>query len=1130
MKRRVLVLTPLLLACGPFFYQAPPPLEAYPQRIPGKSWRDIFAETKPAPADSANMFELIQACQVLAGQLPKLPQAERFAKIDALLTRNREGDFRLRTANLLIEMRELAADDAALGSAADYLKWRIDRLGVPAGFVLRAPVKQWDMKDEDFIEATRRFAAIQNGATEWLDREMASGPAVLRPNVMVQAGAIAMDYGDFTKARHIFTGMVGLFPDHPRTEAARLMLGRSLLELARLESRRPNPTPDQRKAIDALYEEASHELGACLDKGGRFAADASGWLGAVALDQRYYKEALSRQLARLDLQPTREVTRSVLRESDRIFTAFFEGRAEHGNDSFLDGNADDRLPFDQMAKHPAVMRLFVGYALDPAGREALPENSENFSSDRGTLDFLHRRIVRPGTVAKRSLTALGAAVVREAGVSNPDALTLLILGWTSYREGEPLQALALFDQAKALQPSEELLQGRALALTALDRHRDAADAYTELATKFPQSPISKTSVFDHAIARFDAGEAGEALLMLSGMRADGKWLPTAPLHPEFEPAQWIDTIAQFAPLDQLAAPLTRLPEGDPQAGLLRAIVRTRALCAENFNLARRHLDPADGSQEESDASFATLPRGLGLTPGTWQQEVESLAGATELLDQTPANQKTRKHLQIGRRWKEQRGRLTLPLYQLFDYSQSETEKIEQLRRKNATFLGFAPDAVAAELDSRDELHHALRHFLAAAESKDPDVAAPALEEANEALFRLAEFSLYRCTRAVETDATGLSRQLVERLRKDFPDRPETARAVMWSFSAPTLLGTWMPGDYNPSNSAESIKAAVMNPRAERWSEWQPHPGDADADRLRKGFATLFSEPDPDMAATRKKLADFRADFDSTRPLLDERDINGLVDDLDDLAAAVEAPGITPGLYHRYADLRQTKKAPPPAAGEWEPLAPWLAFLDRIRPIQLPNGYDEANADTLESWERYLRDFPDGPKSEAASLRLLRKKVREVCPVPQVEAFHFPEAPIPGGYKRLARPEEEAGDATLRALAKELDAHEKRFPGGRYRADIDVLRAGIAVQSHDYPAALKLLAGVLADPAHPELRMNAALHLSEVSLLLLDKNERPFVAAAFRSERAALPYLKNLVHGNTCLFRLRPLMAWLESAE
>jgi hypothetical protein len=512
-----------------------------------------------------------------------------------------------------------------------------------------------------------------------------------------------------------------------------------------------------------------------------------------------------------------------------------------------------------------------------------------------------------------------------------------------------------------------------------------------------------------------------------------------------------------------------------------------------------------------------------MTEGLWQQEVDPLASATAALQEGPADVKARGHLRLGRRWKAMRCRLTLPLHHLFDYSRSESEKLEQLRRGNAALLGLSPDRVAAELDSRDELHHALRHFLAAAESSDPDIAAPALEEANEALFRLAEFSHYRCSRAVETDAGGLSRKLVERLRRDFPDRPETARAAVWAFSPPALLGTWMPGDYTPGNSAAAIAAAVVDPKAKRWEQ---EPGNSEGERILKVFAEMQGWPDPDMAGIRKRLADFRADFERSRHLLDEQDILALVDDLDDLASAAGAPGIQPALFREYSSIRLSRNAPPPAAGEWLPLAPWLAFLDRIRPVQRPDGSETANNDTVESWEAYLREFPDGPKSEAASLRLLRKKVRAVCPIPQVRAFHFPDAPIPNGYKQLTRAKE-CPAPRLAELMNSLDAHESRFPGGRYRADLRVLRAAVAMQRKDYQPALKCLAEVLADRAHPELRMDASLYFSELSLRLLDPHERPAVAAAFRTERPALTFLKNLAHGDTCLFRLRPLIDWLE---
>jgi tetratricopeptide (TPR) repeat protein len=1131
MKRRVLVLTPLLLACGPFFYQAPPPLESYPQRIPGKGWRELFAEVKPLAADAASSPQLIDAAKALVAELPKLPQAERLAKIDALLTRNREGDFNYRVANFLHELREIAADEPALAAAEPYLGWRLGQPLLGNGAVGRAPIRLWSQTDEQFQEAVNRYQQALAQPIQWFQEAQASAIPEMLPYLLVQRAALDFENQNFPAAVERFDEIIERFPGHPRAEVARFMKGRSQLAAAQAQKKSADQDAagDRERTIAASLQQAHDDFHAYLEHHpkGRFASDANGWLGAVAAAQGNYPEAIARQLARLSLQPSRETTRSVLRECDSLFAPLFHAPATPD-----DGEpAAHEIPWDAMVNHPELVRLFVFQAMDPAARESLPSLDRNLAGDRDTLDFLHRRIIRPIPFAKEAMRYLGEAVVRSSGVREPDAFTLEVLGWASLRAEDPQQALALFDRALAAKRGDDVLHGRALALSSLDRHREAAIAYQELARDFPGSRLGIATAFEAAIARFHAGAAGDALLALLPLSGNAHEAnpALAGLLPEHLCAQWIDSIAQFAPIDQLAAPLARLPEGDPQARLLRTIVRSRALCAGNFAIARRYLDPLGEPATDTDPSFAELPRGIGLTAAIWRQEVESLAGAIELLDGAPADQKARKHLHIGRRWKDLRGRLTLPLHQLFDYSQSESEKLEQLRRKNAVFLGFAPDAVAAELDSRDELHHALRHFLAAAESSDPDIAAPALEEANEALFRLAEFSHYRCSRAVETDASGLSRKLVERLRRDFPDRPETARAAIWSFAPPSLLGRWMPGDYTPGNSADAIESAVVDPRSGRWHEWDPKPGDAEGERLRQDFGNLLNAPGDDMPAIRKRLADFRADFDRTRHQLAERDVLSLVDDLDDLASAAELADITPDLFSRYASLRRAKNQPPPAAGEWEPLAPWLAFLDRIRTVTTPGGYEQANNDTTEAWERYLREFPNGPKSEAASLRLLRGKVRAACPIPQVQAFHFPEAPIPNGYKRLTRPPEADG-ATLRALTKALDEHESRFPSGRYRADIRVMRAAVAAQSRDYPVAVKCLAEVLEDPAHPELRMNAALYFSEISLRLLDPHERAAVVAAFRSERAAVPFLKNLVHGDTCLFRLRPLMAWLETPQ
>jgi outer membrane protein assembly factor BamD (BamD/ComL family) len=1110
MNRRVLILAPLLLACGPFFYQAPPPLDAYPQRTPGKSWRELFQESRPAAADAMVRQEIIGACRALPGELPLLPAAERLARIDALLARNRAGEFSGGAATFLHELRELAADDALLRSAADYLAWRGAQpefgTGAPGG----PPSRSWDWSDDEYAQAQAAYEAKWAAARQRIDELLAQAPAPLKPHLMVCRAEFLRASRRPAEALAAYKEVMAAFPHHPRAEVAAFMKGRCRLDLAREMPR------DAGEPRDKLLGEAADDFRYYLERHpqGRFIADAHGWLGGVATDQGDLFRAISCHLKRLDLQPERETLRATLRECDGIFAAILGGAVGVPDWQLRD------LPWKEIAAHPEFARLFVAQALDPEARGEVIRLDRNLSGDRAAIDFLEKRLIQTGPRTRLALEHLAGAMA--AARPQGDAVTLGVLGWSSLRGGDFPQALVLFQRALEQGGNEDLLYGKARALAGLGRHRDAWETYRQLTADVGAGSLGKACAFEAAVARFHAGEAGEALLMLVAMRPENEWLPEALLRPEYEPAQWIDTMAQFAPLDQLAAPLARLPEADPHAALLRAIVRTRALCAGDFDTARRHLDPPAATVPPEQV-FEELPRGIGLTAAIWDQEIEPLVAATRAIDAAPANFKAGRHLRLARLWQAQRGRLTMPLHHLFDFSRSETWKLEQLRRKNAALLDLDDARVTAELDSRDELHHALRHFLAAAESPDPDIAAPALEEANEALFRLAEFSLYRCSRAVETDAAALSRELVGRLQRDFPDRPESRRAVVWSFTPPALLGRWMPGDYNPANSAEAIAVAVVNPDGTLWDRWSFEPG-KDAKRLGAALQQWLDSPEQDLAVLRRQFAELRADFDRTRADLREGDLLALVDDLDDLGSAVQAPGITADLFRRYAALRRGGAPVPPVAGEWLPLAPWLDFLACLRRVDPANPLPAAAA--VGVWEKYLKQYPQGPKSEAASFRLLRLQVRALSPVPQVQAFHFPDAPIPHGYKRLAS--SPAADPTaLRALVRALDDHEKRFPGGRYRADLTLLRGALASKSGEDRTALKCLSAVLADPAHPELRLNASLYFSELSLRLLDRRHRPALAAAFRAERQALPYLKNLAHGDTCLFRLRPLLAWLE---
>jgi len=1118
MKPRLVILLPLLLACGPYFFQAPPLLDAYPPRITGKHWRVVMDESRPAPADAWQADVMAAECRAMVAALPETPADERIARIDGLIERNREGDFRLRVANLLHELREIAADDELLEAAMPYLGWRLARLEVPAGFIGRKPWRDWHWSDWEYQDALDAHEAEKQAVHDVLAAIGAAAPAALQPHIAVQQAALWFESGELAEAGGAFEAVAERFPDHPRAEVARLMAARCALEQARAMIRQRAPGGDafaDEAEVLGLRERAAEGLEDYLWRHpeGRFTADAHGWLAALAFDHGFPGKAVGHQLDRLAIQPTRETLRSVLRECDALFAELMKDLANDPLDLAW------VLDFGKIAAHPEVVRLLVYQALDPTVRdEVRPHFGDDEDGGRRSLDFLHRRIIRAEPVARAALANLGRELVRRRDVEEVDPLSLLVLGWSAARDGELTEALALFDRGLASVRSDELIHARAHALSRLGRYHEASLAWAELATGFRDSPLALNARFEQALAEFRAGRPGEALVLLvtlvqpredpekkeggvhnqqfeadNGVPDDD--LPLWDLGASAEIMQWIDTISQFASIDDFKQSLQTLPRGVVEAQI-RAVVRCRAIAAGDFAMAA-----------ERDEVLGPLERALA-----------------EARERPTAEA----HLAAAELWRSLRGEVTLPSLQRLTYAGSETERQDQLRRRNAAILGFGADEVAAELDSRDELHHALQHYLAAAGlPADPALTAKALEGANEALFRLAEFSLYRLARAVETDAGGLSRQLVDRLRREFPDRPETARAVDWRFTPPRLLGDWMPGDYSPWNSANAIEEAIELAAAAPGDRLDQ---DGDAAKrnaladIRLRLAALQGEFVGEMPELRAEVARLRADFAALRPMLTRREILERVDDLDDLASVVALPGLTSGLFQRYAAIRLGGGPVPAAVGEWEPLAPWLDFITVRRET------DEAEAGARNNrWLAYLERHPDSPKAEAVRLRVLRSAVREVLPIPQVAAFHFPAAPIWYGYKQLVGPAP-LTDRFLDRLALRISEYSGRFPGGRYAADIRLLEAAVQAARRDYPEALHRLVAAIDDPAHRELRLDASLQFAEIGLRLLDPDQRPAVAAAFRADPAALGHLRSLIYGDTCLFRLRPLMHWLENPD
>jgi len=231
------------------------------------------------------------------------------------------------------------------------------------------------------------------------------------------------------------------------------------------------------------------------------------------------------------------------------------------------------------------------------------------------------------------------------------------------------------------------------------------------------------------------------------------------------------------------------------------------------------------------------------------------------------------------------------------------------------------------------------------------------------------------------------------------------------------------------------------------------------------------------------------------------------------------------------------------------------------------------ANTLEVWEEFLKNYPDSPRTEAATLQLLRRRTYQLAPVPMPKytssrispvllirsrTVAFP--PVPGRPSTAnpsdrppveedepdfdtesdpSDPETETVESpsrdavaerqkALNALAADIRKFRVQFPNSRYLPDLALLEAGVTMETGHFQEGLDQLAAILSDAKHPELTMDAALRLAEFGMRLLDRDQRPEVARAFRASAAILPYLENLSEGDTCLRRLQPLIPWLKS--
>ena len=177
-------------------------------------------------------------------------------------------------------------------------------------------------------------------------------------------------------------------------------------------------------------------------------------------------------------------------------------------------------------------------------------------------------------------------------------------------------------------------------------------------------------------------------------------------------------------------------------------------------------------------------------------------------------------LRLGDAWAAARGKLVFQPLETEStrketFSEGGYADADRSRRGNARALGLPEERVNAALEGRDELRHARRHWLKAADAAPAGspLRAQALWRALAAVPKVALVSPFTLARANETDLAGESRKLYDRLRRECPESREAREfAVFYEFPKVAALpanARWQgPSDSETDKEVDETGAAL----------------------------------------------------------------------------------------------------------------------------------------------------------------------------------------------------------------------------------------------------------------------------------------------------------------------------------
>lgn len=1093
------------LATGPVYDYTPPALPFYLHRLPAKSLEDIYTEThSPVPAEANLDFQ--EELTRLAGQLEKKPPDELTKELNRLLTVARQ-DYAQKgwsgpgLVNLLNDFLDLVS-----GASADraewkrYADWRLQHLDWFGFNPNSSPTAAGDSS------ADQRAAELKS--------QLAKASPQMRPHWLYLLGALGFKSGEDTKSQGWFERVINEYPKHPRAEAALFMDGRCQVSRARTYSDRDE---DIRRAA-ANRPRARELFERYLQRypNGRFAGDAIGWLGATAYDSGEYLAALQYYLRQTELPGHPELVRPALVMCEKILVRV--------------ASKPDQKAFAEVAARPQLAMGLIYLVVNTT--EA--DNFDGKYDDPETVKQWRQRL----------LPMLAAAVSAQPSAYEQDGWKpryLAILALAASDQAKQDQALNLIERAgDNVQESDDLAFGRAVILQRAGQIPQAITALQTFLEHFSHSPLAEGARLRLALALQDDHQAGSAIIELKKLLpvsakpgdADGpredevnsvldQYPPAGANKSDAEPEQvrqLIDTLYNFAPLEELEAVVTR-PDLLPGTGAeIRAVMVERYLAAESYSEAEKYLAPGD--EQAAVARIEELTR--------------AAQGAQSPSERASACAK------VAEAWETARGRLlTAPLdadnnRRLVFGDNAEAANLQ--RRQNATALAI-PGKADEVLQSRDELRHAYDWWLRAADA-DPGspVAAASLWQALKAIPKIADASPYTLQRAIETGAEGESRKLCDRLRKEAPQsREATQFAVYWTFPPlppPKELPGWRDPNYSGHLSTEDafglgepdVNTAEWSPLIARAVALKDHAGDRDSGRLAAEAGALAKQV---RQVYRSAYDDYLLNF------------------ADDLNLFLREPNLAPEIRKRYVDLRfacmrQAIGADPSALGgagtaesadadadlrkqiaaalsnsKMEAVTGYLEFLDlavvanHLVDVEVAGRQTDGHPFTYRSRdyalvermaEAFLNRHPRSAKREAASLLLARAIFMRSNPRRFKEFPSWPEAGRWGGSIRYWTDQREAFNPA-RVLAA-LDSYDHEYPSGRYAAEIRSYRADVLLRTRQWKPGLELTLAQLDDKSKPDLRSDAGQRLAVLFSRLADENDRAELLPLIKSNKRA----------------------------